>query len=457
MTQLTQASEFLLSSWILPINSPPLANACLAVENDRILAVVSKEEFESLPEKIRKERSRDLGESVIMPGLLNLHTHLDYSALKHFDNYSPFFAWIRGLIANSWQWTKEEWLHSALQGAEEVLLSGTSFIVDASYSGAAAHAVAVSGLRGIVGLEIFGIEEEGAGEAFTDWLGKYERFLNESAPETKEAIKSGRLKVTIAPHTPYSVCPSLLRKAVSWSKDKNLPLLIHIAESEAECRWIAKSDSDLDSFLEEAFRKKVPEKLSWKGKGLSPVKHLDSHDLLSENMLAAHLVQVDESDIAILAQKKVSAVHCPRSNSRLRNGISPMSKIIDAGIRMGFGTDSAASGDDLNVRQEARFAWDLHRAVHKDFNLQAERAIHYLTLGAACALNVENEIASLESGKKADFAVFSLEHLPALAKMRPYESLIYGGAKLSELYVDGKKLVTNGCIKSRNLKPCLSN
>lgn len=445
MSELSQASQFLLARWIVPICQAPQENACLALDGDKILGIVSRQEYEALPKKVTGGRSQDFGDSIICPGLLNLHTHLDYSGLKHFDNYSPFFQWIRGLIGNSWQWKPEQWLESALKGSREVALSGTSTVLDASVSGAAARAVAHSGLRGVVGLELFGINEAESESIFAAWLKKYEEFHEKAEPEVKNAIKSGRLKISIAPHTPYSVCPALIRKSLAWSKEKGLPMQIHISESEAECRWVAASDADLDQFLRECFQSELPE-LPWRGHGRSPVKHLEEHELLAEHVIAAHLVQIDESDIESLARHKVSAVHCPRSNSRLRNGVAPMSKMMDAGLALAFGTDSAASGDDLNVLSEARFAWDLHRAIDRNFSEKAEKAAYYLTLGAAKALKMDDSIGSLATGKKADLAVFSVAHLPELAKQRPFESLIYGGVELRDLFVDGNRLVKDGYI-----------
>jgi cytosine/adenosine deaminase-related metal-dependent hydrolase len=445
VTQLKDASEFILARWVLPIAEEARENACLAVDGDKILAVLSKEEFEKLNPDPARTKTRDLKDSIVLPGLMNLHTHLDYSNLKHLDNYSQFFIWIRNLIGNSWQWNSQQWLDSALAGAREIMLSGTSMIADASYSGAAARAVALSGLRGIVGLELFGIVEEDADKTFEQWLAKYEQFINEATPELKKALDSGLLRITIAPHTPYSVCPALIRKALEWSREKNLPLLIHISESQAECRWIAKSDADLDKFLQEAFRCELPA-LPWKGHGLSPVQHLANNGLLDSNILAAHVVQVDDEDIETLSRHKVSAVHCPRSNSRLRNGVSPFKKLVAAGIKMSLGTDSAASTDSLDILEEASFAWDLHRAIDPEFSLKAKDAVYYLTLGAAKALGMETEIGSLEPGKKADFAIFSLEDQPEMAKSRPHECLIYGGVKLKDLVVNGLKLVDNGYI-----------
>ena len=443
---LAAASSYLLARWILPVSHSPVENGCLVIDGDKILAIISREEFERLPAELKNERGLDFGEAIITPGLINLHTHLDYSALKHFDNYSTFFTWIRGLIGNSWQWTAEQWLHSAFYGAREIIESATSTIADSSYSGAAAKAVAFSGLRGVVGLELFGIDESQTDVIFDAWLKKYQSFVDESPQAVRDAIADGRLILTVAPHTPYSVCPSLIRKALDWSRERQYPMLIHIAESEAECKWLAVDEPRLDDFLKQAFRGDLPS-TPWRGFGLSPVQHMAHNNLLEKHVLAAHVVQVNDTDIEILKRHQVSIAHCPRSNSRLRNGIAPLPKMMKAGIELGFGTDSAASTDDLNVLSEARFAWDLHRAADKTFDAPAELALHYLTLGAARSLMLDAKIGSLEPGKFADISVFSIADMPEVARTHPFECLIYGGCRPVELVVNGVWLQRGGYIE----------
>lgn len=442
--ELDEATEILQARFILPVSEPAMENAGIVLKENKILCLLDAnelKELELLPNL--KSKLRIFPEAVICPGLMNLHTHLDYSALKHFDNYSSFFDWIRKLIGKSWQWSQSEWLESALAGAKELLLSGASFAADASYSGCAAEALAQSGLRGLVGLELFGVIEEEAEQSFCQWLAKYKSFLDSASPQLKAAIESKRVQITVAPHTPYSVSPALIARALDWCKEKKLPLLIHIAESDAECQWIAAGNADLDKFLQEAFKKELPV-LSWKGKGLSPVAHMAEHGLLDKSVLAAHLVKLSDSDIETLKANDVAAVHCPRSNSRLRNGIAQFKKMSEAGIRLALGTDSAASTDDLDILAESRFAWDLQRAVDPSFDLSAEQALYYLTLGAARALSMQDELGSLSPGKRADIAIFDLAHLPVQAREKPYECLIYGGARASALIVDGRWLMQDG-------------
>lgn len=454
MPLISEGPRYLFARWLLPISSPPVENACLILDGKRIAGVITRAEYAALADANKEKATVDYGEAVIMPGLINLHTHLDYSALKHFDTHSPFFPWIRGLIANSWQWTDSQWRQSAVLGAREIALSGTTCIADSSYKGVAAYGASRIGLRAIVGLELFGIIEEKSDLYWADWLRKYAE-LHESADELlRSALTEKLIVMTVAPHTPYSVCPALLKKALGWSREKQLPLFLHIGESEMECRWIAGSEPDVDKFLYESTKEEVAGgigNLAWKGHGLTPVQHLHQYGLLADNILAAHVVKVDKNDIDLLVERKLSVAHCPRSNSRLRNGIAPFSQLVEAGLNLGFGTDSAASGDDLNVLAEARFAWDLHRAVDPNFDQSSEKALYYLTLGAAQALGLNNSIGSLEAGKLADVAVFGLDSLPELARRNPVDCLIYGGAILKDVFVDGAQIVRGGSLCAQTL------
>lgn len=448
----TDNRQFLLGRWLLTMNGPPIQNGCLVIKDKQIVGVLTQAEYLAYDYPAKTQSTKDYGEAIIMPGLINLHTHLDYSALKHFDTHSRFFKWIRGLIGNSWQWTADQWRQSAAIGAFEIALSGTTCVADASYSGAAAYGLAHIGLRGVVGLELFGIVEEKAEIYWSAWLKKYDEFLASADLILRQALEEKLVTITAAPHTPYTVCPALLRKALDWSRSHQLPLFLHVAESDMECNWIAGSEPDVDEFLYQSTKEEVVGgigSLSWRGHGLTPVQHLEKHELLADNVLAAHVVKVSEADIAILAKRKLSAVHCPRSNSRLRNGIAPWAKLMKAGLSLGFGTDSSASSDDLNVLNEARFAWNLHRAVDTQFDESSEKALHYLTLGAAQALGLAHLIGSLEPEKLADIAIFGIDRLPESARSNPADCILYGGANLRDLYVNGARIVQEGQLAGR--------
>lgn len=438
MTANVTSRRYVRARWVLPVDSAPVEDGCIVLEGDRIAGVMPAAQCSGAS-------FIDFGNSVITPGFFNLHTHLDYSALRHFDTQSPFFIWIDKLISLSWQWDPSQWRQSARHGAREVVLSGTTFVVDSSYSGAAAYGLASTGIRGIVGLELFGVVEAKADASWQLWLDKYRKFMNDADDQLKGAIADGRIKITVAPHTPYTVCPALIGKASEWARSHNLSVPIHVAESDMECQWIASSFQPLDNFLAKATGENLETvaALDWRGHGRTPVEHLAHYGLLNCDILAAHTVKLSDRDIELLSQAGVGTAHCPRSNSRLRNGIAPFSKLTAKGINVGFGTDSAASTDDLDILAEARFAWNLHRAVDPSFGGGAEEALYHLTLGGARAAGVSNDLGSLTEGKLADFCVFSLEFLPALAQSRPHESLLYGNVAPTHVYVGGSAVVAN--------------
>lgn len=268
-----------------------------------------------------------------------------------------------------------------------------------------------------------------------------------SAPsELKAAIDAGFITITVAPHTPYTVCPSLWKCAKTWADGQDLPVLVHISESEQECEWIRTGNAELDAFL--ANMSPNATNYSWRGKGLSPVEHLDSLGLLSRNTLAAHAVHLSDKDIELLKNAQVSIAHCPRSNSRLRNGIARLLNMVESGLHVGLGTDSSASVDDLNVLNEARFAWNLHRAVNPQFSLTAKDALEALTSVAAHAVGLSDKVGTLKPGKEADIAVFAIDG-SYRQDTSPYDVLLYGGTTAIDVFVGGRQIVADRHITAK--------
>jgi 5-methylthioadenosine/S-adenosylhomocysteine deaminase len=295
-------------------------------------------------------------------------------------------------------------------------------------------------------LELFGIDSNQSKLAWQRWEEKWCGLKETSNRDIQLAQKQARLQFTVAPHAPYTVCPSLWQEASAWSDNHQLPLLCHVAESLPECNWIANQDKEVDEYL--AFVKaktqaNMPAHMEWKGKGLSVIEHLSTHQLLNHRTIAAHAVHLKNQDIDLLAEQKIKVAHCPRSNARLHNGISPLTKLRAQGVEVGFGTDSLASCDDLNILSEARFAWNLHRATNPTFDKDAQEAIFWLTLGAAKMLALQDRIGSLDIGKDADLSVFSLDDIPPFCN-NPYDLLFYGGCNLHSSYVQGRALVQEG-------------
>ncbi len=452
--------RILFARWVLPISGPPMKDAAVVIENRTIIDVLFKEElsYKYPPDFLEglAEEPHDYGDAILLPGLINLHTHLDYSALRCSDVESGMFDWICGLVSTSSKWGPEQWRSSAAFGAREAALAGTSCIVDSSFSGFSVHALAETGLRAIVGLELFGLRDDEANAVWGHWLTKFEALKNTTEPASRLSLETDKIKLTVAPHAPYTVCPTLWLKATTWAQEKGLPLMAHLSESDEECQWIKSDNRRIDEYL--TFVKKIfnpnlattesgiLEELSqirWKGRGASPTKHLKNYGLLDENLIAAHTVHLDDEDLNILVDTNVKIAHCPRSNAKLRNGRAALERFIDAGLKFGLGTDGLASNDDLNLLNEARFAADLHRAQVPLLQWNSEQIVKSITLDAARILNLNQEIGSIEAGKLADIAVFKLDHRTH-GSDNPYDLLVHGKTRLIDLFVDGRAVVSEG-------------
>ncbi len=438
--------------WVYPVSAPAIRDGAVVIQGKQILAVGARD---AILAAYKDWSFIDYGQAIITPGLINLHSHLDYSALRHLNAEESLFNWIPLLMKSVASWAPSDFLASATYGAQSAALTGTTFIVDSSYSGSSAEAIAATGLKGLVGLELFGLDKEIADPVWKNWVARLEKLVCECPPVLKNAIDEGKITFTCSPHAPYTVSPSLWRLAKNWADSKGLPLLSHLAESEPESAWVRDTDLLINSFLmkvspsnKDRDTESVLKAIDWK-QGLSPVGHLEKHGLLSDKLVAAHCVQVDADDIALLKAGGVSVAHCPRSNARLRNGRAPLNQLLAAGINIGLGTDSLASTDDLNPLAEANFAINLHRAVEPHCQLSSHDLIMMLTLSAARAIGLEAKLGSLETGKAADISVFLLANHPAGAEStNPADLLVRSPTRTQDVFVDGERVVESGCLKN---------
>jgi cytosine/adenosine deaminase-related metal-dependent hydrolase len=440
------AARILKAAWIVPVKGEARENSVVLIEKDKILAIAPWDPGQQ-GDLRQDQKFQDYGNAIIVPGFINLHTHLEYSLLSSFQTDQGLLPWTRALIQAVSGWQPDDWLASARQGVKQAAMHGTSFLVDSSYSGNAATAIAESGLRGLVGLELFGIDEDKANELWLAWLNKFQSLVHSSNATLKSALSSGRLSITVAPHAPYTVCPALWKQANAWALANNQLLLAHLGESQQENRWFLDKDCELLEHLRFAFARGRQDfhfaegTFSWKRSGLSPVGHLEQHGLLNSNLLAAHAAVINDDDINKLAGHQVAIAHCPRSNARLRNGYAPLEKMRKAALKIGLGTDSLASCDDLDLLNEARFAIALNRALNPGSSFASRQALASITIDAARCLDQSHQIGSLESAKKADLAIFQIENpiagSQAPLRADPYELLIHGKVRLLELIVDG--------------------
>jgi cytosine/adenosine deaminase-related metal-dependent hydrolase len=387
------------ADWVLPVDGPPIEGGIVRYEDGRIVEVGPG------------RAERHFAEAAIVPGFVNAHTHLEYANYAGFGDGMPFGPWIRTHIARKTRLDAEEMLAVARLGALESLRSGVTTVADYSFSGAAAQAAADTGLRATVYLEVFAVDPA---EAEQQWTEKRARV--EETP---------LVRIGISPHAPYTCSLETYRFCLSLG----VPVGTHLAESPNETEWLLHGRGPLEEI--EMFLVPPP--------GLRPVAALEP--VLGPDLLCAHCVEVDGSEIALLAERGVPVAHCPRSNALLGCGIAPLTALRASGASVGLGTDSPASTPSFDLFEELRAAVYAARARERRADaLGAAEALALATVDSARALRLDAEVGTLTPGKRADLAVVSLAGSPYHPVEDPAAAVVFGGSpdRVLETIVDGQ-------------------
>lgn len=304
--------------WILPIDVPPIAGGEVVVENGVIEAV--------RPRRTPASECRDFGEAVLLPGLVNAHSHLEYTALRGFLEDIPFFPWIRALTAAKASLDAEDWLWSARLGALECLRGGTTTLGDNTDAGVTMRVLSDTGLRGIVFQELFGIDDREPVEPIMAALcGKI---------DAHRRLASARVGVGVSPHALYTIRPALFAAIDAYVRAEGLPTSIHIAESPAESQLTERGEG---AFADMYARRGI----TWHSPKMTPTQYAHNQGALNPQTLAVHCVHQTGEDITLLAASGSAIIHCPKSNAKLGAGIAPLACWLRTeGLRIGLGTDS---------------------------------------------------------------------------------------------------------------------
>ena len=387
--------------YILPIDTDPLLDGAVVVEQDRIVALGPRE---SICSTYPSQAIVEFPQHILMPGLVNCHTHLELSALA--NKIPPglaFTDWLRKVIELRSPWGEKEVKTSIRQGINRLIASGTTCVGEISNSGLSKKGLEEAGLRGIVFLEAIGFQAERAEFA----LAQLEARLVELS------LSGGRVQVGIAPHAPYSVSPALFRQIadmVTACPDNVYKLSVHLAESREEKLFLADGSGPLRRLLE--WRGSWDD--TWQPPGCSAVQYLSRLQALPPKVLAVHLNYLQPEDYPLLARQQVQVITCPGSNAWLGHNNPHLRALRQEGINLALGSDSLASNDDLNLFKEMRIL------ARQNSWLQFDELIQIATLGGARALGFEEQVGSLTPGKQADMiAVAAPPHL-AKEKLAQY-------------------------------------
>jgi cytosine/adenosine deaminase-related metal-dependent hydrolase len=372
----------LAATWILPVEGLPVRDGAVVVADGRIEWVGPRAEAPPAP-------LEDLGAGVLMPGLVNAHCHLELSHLQGLRADRPgFVPWVDAVVRARLSGPPErarECAAAAVRWLETE--TATVAVGDVSNTLDAVSALEASTLHAVVFHELLAWDPARADEVL-------------SAAEARRAAvaDTDRVRVRLAAHAPHSVSPVLFARLA----ERGGPAAVHLAESPAEHAFFRDGSGDWPAFLEERGLAGV----AWAAPGISPVQYLDRLGVLHPGLLAAHAVQTDDADAATLARRGVAVVVCPSSNRNLDVGTAPVERLLAAGVRVCVGTDSAASGDDLDVAREMRELRREHPTV------PAHAIVRMATAAGAEALGF-SELGAIVPGRAACFAFAAASRVPA--------------------------------------------
>lgn len=381
-----------------------------------------------LKEDLNVDRIIDGKNKVAMPGLINAHTHLGMSLLRNYADDLPLHEWLTQKI-----WPVEDKLIASdiywgsLLSMVEMIQSGTTAFCDMYFfMEEVGKGVEESGMRGVLTRGI--VEEEGQREGKLEYTRNlYNDWHNKG---------DGRIKVMVAPHSPYTCSSSYLEDIVDLAVELDSEIHIHLSETKKE----------VDNSL--------------KTHGKSPIKHVHDLGLFKQPTVAAHCVHANDEDIKILKENNVSAVNNPSSNLKLASGFAPVDKMLKSGVNVALGTDGSSSNNNLNMFEEIHLASIVNKAVNMDaISVSALTAVQMATINGAKALNWNNNIGSIEIDKKADIILIDIDkpHLYPLHNIISALAYSVQGSDVDTVIVDGKIIMEKREFKTLDIEKIMYN
>ncbi|HSH28843.1 MAG TPA: TRZ/ATZ family hydrolase [Thiohalobacter sp.] len=395
--------------WVIPVepDEQVLEHHCIAVNDGRILALVPSSEAAA---HYRAETELNLDRHALIPGLINAHTHTPMNLLRGLADDLPMMEWLHEHVWPAEQrWVNEEFVHDGgLLAMAEMLRGGITCFNDMYFfPEVTARAAAHLGMRACVGLITVDFPTVYAGDAdeyIAKGLALHDSYRNDPL-----------IRTAFAPHAPYSVSDAPLTRIQTLADELDIPVHMHVHESADEVE-----------------------------QGERPLARLDRLGLLSPALIGVHMTQLNDGEIARLAETGSHVVHCPESNLKLASGFCPAARLLAAGVNVALGTDGAASNNDLDLFSEMRTAALLGKAVSNDATaLPAHTVLRMATLNAARALGLGAETGSLEAGKWADIAAVDLAALETQPVYHPISQLVYaaGRHQVTDVWVAGRHLL----------------
>ena len=386
-------------------------NGVVVIKNNKIVDVGTS----TILSKYKANRVIDADGGIIMPGMINTHTHASMSVFRSLADEVPdrlnryIFPLEKKLVSRDMVYK------GALHGAVEMAKGGVTTVTDMYYfEDEVAKGVKEIGLRGVLGETIIKYPVADA-ETPEEGLKYAENFIIEYKDDPL-------ITPALAPHAPHTNTEKDLKTIDELSKKYNVPILMHVAETQKEVDF---------------FNNKY---------GMSPVEYLDSIGLLNDRLVAAHLIFIDDKDIELLNNRDVGISHNMGANIKSAKGVSPALKMYKKGMRVGLGTDGPMSGNTLDIITQMGYVAKLHKLVNKDRSAMPPKdVVEMATIGAARTLHMEDKIGSIEKGKLADIVIIETKSPNMVPIYDYYSALVYSASpsNVETVLVDGKLIVDN--------------
>ena len=400
-------------AFILTLTNQGIIEDGAIVTKGNIIFDIGKKDI--LEERYLPKRRLEYEDGLIMPGLINAHTHIAMTLFRGLADDLPLMEWLNEYIFPAERKLTAEMVYwGSLLGCAEMILSGTTTFCDMYlFSDQVAEAANRAGIRAVVGEVLYDFPSPNYGDLENGF-----RYTEELINKWKE---NPLISVAVEPHALFTCSPDLLKRARDLAERYSTPLIIHLSETEEEVKEIKRRY------------------------GCTPVRHLYNLGILDKRLIAAHCVILTEEDISLLAKHQVNVVHNPESNLKLASGIAPIPKLLESGITVALGTDGPSSNNDLDMFLEMGTAARIHKVKNLDPEImKAEEVLKMATINGAIALGL-NEIGILKAGKKADIIVIDLNRPHLIPMYNPYSHLVYSatGSDVITTIIDGKIIMEN--------------
>jgi cytosine/adenosine deaminase-related metal-dependent hydrolase len=373
----------------------------------------------------------DWGAAIILPGLVNAHTHLELTRLPKQPAPESFTGWLKGLMACRQNWTREQYAESARAGAHLSLEAGVTLAGDISASGFSSQAIKTEKLRKVVFEEVASFLPEKKDEVLT----ALERRLAQTESDQL-------LSISVSPHAPYSTSPVLYQAVAQTARQRGARLATHVAETPGEIEFLERGTGEFAAMLRELGVMPA----AWQAPGMPPIAYLESMGILDRPALLIHCNYLDDASIASISAHGCSVAFCSRSHAYFGFDPHPVRRLLDAGINVALGTDSLASNDSLSILEEMRFLFRQRK------DLKCEEIFRMATLNGAVALEFGGVLGRLRRGFWADMTILSLPDDITERNLLP--QILEGAGECLATIVQGEIVWARDRIRTERHPPC---